>query len=604
MDDFRDDIRLAKEAHIDGFALNVAANEEGNERSLDMMFEASDALGFKLIFSFDYAGNGPWDKEDVIFHIDYYSRKPSYFRHHGTQPLVSTFEGAKPEEYVDWHDIRQRTGAFFMPSFSSLGAKKAMATKVVDGLFSWGAWPEGPNDMYTEVDDSYKYFLNGTGPYMMPVSPWFYTNLPKYSKNWLWRGDDLWYTRWNQVWYEKPEYVQIISWNDYGESHHIGPVRTKALMAFDGAPHNYALDRPHDAWRQFLPYVIDRYKGGNPVISKEGLQVWYRLNPGRACSTGGTTGNVASHHQTVGNPSDFAQDKVFFSALLGQQYSYRVKIGDSPWTTGQWDFLPDNKIGLYHASVPFNGYTGDVTVEITRGSEVIITLKGKPITTNCPNNYNPWVGGAWSPKSISATPVALSEQVCVAGTGKGDLKKLCEFACSQDYCPPGPCTCNFMGRRLPAPTKTATPGFPNPGKDCTYLGLCDMACYFNVCPAEACNRDIQNKGKCVVPTDPPEPSTTSDAPIATPTSSVDPNSINSYRDIRWSNAGNCQIFNPPRSEDTRLQCWNFCQVELQPLIDAGKTTSYGCVAFVPLEEELTFVKYRTYMSNTRTKKRY
>jgi hypothetical protein len=47
----------------------------------------------------------------------------------------------------------------------------------------------------------------GTGlPYMMPVSPWFYTNLPGFGgKNWLWRGDDLWYDRWSQIIYNQPE---------------------------------------------------------------------------------------------------------------------------------------------------------------------------------------------------------------------------------------------------------------------------------------------------------------------------------------------------------------------------------------------------------------
>lgn len=46
----------------------------------------------------------------------------------------------------------------------------------------------------------------GTGmPYMMPVSPWFYTNLPGFGKNWLWRGDALWYDRWTEVIYNQPE---------------------------------------------------------------------------------------------------------------------------------------------------------------------------------------------------------------------------------------------------------------------------------------------------------------------------------------------------------------------------------------------------------------
>jgi hypothetical protein len=46
--------------------------------------------------------------------------------------------------------------------------------------------------MNTYTDASYRQYLSGK-PYMMPVSPWFYTNAPGYDKNWLWRGDDLWY---------------------------------------------------------------------------------------------------------------------------------------------------------------------------------------------------------------------------------------------------------------------------------------------------------------------------------------------------------------------------------------------------------------------------
>jgi hypothetical protein len=47
--------------------------------------------------------------------------------------------------------------------------------------------------MDTYVDASYLDFLgqNGGKPYMMPVSPWFYTNLPGFDKNWLWRGECL-----------------------------------------------------------------------------------------------------------------------------------------------------------------------------------------------------------------------------------------------------------------------------------------------------------------------------------------------------------------------------------------------------------------------------
>lgn len=56
----------------------------------------------------------------------------------------------------------------------------------------WAAWAYGKNNMTTYIDASYLQALNGVKPYMMPVSPWFYTNLPGYHKNWAWRGDNLW----------------------------------------------------------------------------------------------------------------------------------------------------------------------------------------------------------------------------------------------------------------------------------------------------------------------------------------------------------------------------------------------------------------------------
>lgn len=74
--------------------------------------------------------------------------------------------------------------------------------------------------MFTTVDESYRAFLLGK-TYMMPVSPWFFTNMPGFRKNWLWRGDSLWFDRWQQIVSmeaaHQPEYLQIITWNDWGE---------------------------------------------------------------------------------------------------------------------------------------------------------------------------------------------------------------------------------------------------------------------------------------------------------------------------------------------------------------------------------------------------
>lgn len=51
-----------------------------------------------------------------------------------------------------------------------------------------------------------------------------------------------------EVEYIQPEWVEIISWNDYGESHYIGPLNDKAYIAFTTGkvPYNYVRGMPHD----------------------------------------------------------------------------------------------------------------------------------------------------------------------------------------------------------------------------------------------------------------------------------------------------------------------------------------------------------------------
>lgn len=136
MADWENDITLARNAKIDGFVMNMARAEVTNGASLANAFTAANNLGatFKLLFSFDYAGNGLWLAADVISLIQQYSPHPAYYRR-GTQPLVSTFEG--PQASSDWPAIKAATNCFFMPSWSSLGAKPAWALGTADGLFSW-----------------------------------------------------------------------------------------------------------------------------------------------------------------------------------------------------------------------------------------------------------------------------------------------------------------------------------------------------------------------------------------------------------------------------------------------------------------------------------
>jgi Glycosyl hydrolase family 71 len=485
--DWENDIGLAQTAHIDAFALNIAYRDSSVNTSLHHAFDAATAKGFQLFLSFDYAGGGPWPAGSVYDLARQFTGLPSYFHYKG-QPLISTFEG--PGNAGDWKTLKQQLNCFFIPDWSSLGADAAMKLGVADGLFSWNAWAWGNHPIDTYSDASYINSLNGK-PYMMPASPWFFTNLPGYNKNWIWRGDDAWYDRWVQILWLQPEFVEIISWNDYGESHYIGPLYDQGMGAFTvgKAPYNYASGMPHDGWRLFLPYLIDTYKKGIATITQEGLVGWYRLSPAAACSTGGTSGNTASQLQLEFPPATIVEDSIFYSALLGSSATVTVSIGGTT-LPGSWVRTPESGIGIYHGSVSFAGHTGTVVITLSRGGTSIAQITGPAITTSCPSgitNWNAWVGSAPG-GSVSATPtLSLSQQGCVNATGANNFAGLCSYACQfGTFCPKTACVCLALGAPKTEPKATHAVGYPLAGEDASYLGLCAYDCERGYCPGTAC----------------------------------------------------------------------------------------------------------------------
>ncbi|KAJ5475006.1 hypothetical protein N7539_008072 [Penicillium diatomitis] len=85
------------------------------------------------------------------------------------------------------------------------------------------------------------------------------------NKNWVFPSDLLWYDRWVEILHLRPQFVEIISWNDYGESYYIGPLSslhtddgssrwTKFLITYH--PHklsfNQGSDQPRLAYHQEL----------------------------------------------------------------------------------------------------------------------------------------------------------------------------------------------------------------------------------------------------------------------------------------------------------------------------------------------------------------
>ncbi|KAK3381989.1 glycoside hydrolase [Podospora didyma] len=363
------DVNTAKEAGIDGFALNIGPSDHYTDIQLQQAYTAAEKAGnFVLFLSFDMAA-GEWPVSRVVSLINHFKESSAQMTVHGT-PFVSTFEG--PGWAENWFSVRMQTGGIFLvPDWSSLGPYGVgEKLDLIDGAFSWDAWPKpGQTRVASTEDLIYKHTLNGK-KYMMGVSPYFYTKLPQWNKNWYCPSDSLWYDRWQQVLEIMPDFVEIITWNDYGESSYI--CDTVPAQVVEGAD-KYVSDYPHAAFRAVLPYLIAAYKAGSTQIDYLGEDTaiaWYRTTPAMAGEDGDTKcGQGGSESAAEGT-----KDVVSVMAITKGSTSVTVAIGGHEKV-----FRTKSQIPISYFEMPFDcNMTGLVTLEMNGK-----TTRGPWITNKC-----------------------------------------------------------------------------------------------------------------------------------------------------------------------------------------------------------------------------
>lgn len=121
----------------------------------------------------------------------------------------------------------------------------------------------------------------------------YLADLKSLSKNWYSSSDSLWFDRLEQMVDLQPDFAQIISWNDFGESHYISEIRDEQVLP-QAKP--YVDGFPHQGLRAVLPWYIAAYKAGSrdipmPAALGDGVAVaWYRTTPANItkCDDGGS----------------------------------------------------------------------------------------------------------------------------------------------------------------------------------------------------------------------------------------------------------------------------------------------------------------------------
>ncbi|KAJ5500300.1 Glycoside hydrolase family 71 [Penicillium expansum] len=378
--DYDDDMKRAKEAGIDAFALNIGTDSY-------------------VFLSFDFNWWQTSQGSEVGLKIAQYANHPAQLMVDG-KVFVSSFSG----DGVDVDAIRSTAGSeiFFAPNFRPGQSD----FDKIDGAFNWMGWDNDGNNKaptaeqkvtVSDSDEVYTDALQGKA-YIAPVSPWFSTHYGpevSYSKNWVFPSDLLWYDRWREILRLSPRFVEIITWNDYGESHYIGPL---ASPHTDDGASKWAMDMPHNGWLDMAKPFIAAYKAGSrlPIrfLEEEKLVYWYRPTMKSAdCDATDTTMQGSANNDTGnffrGRPdgAHTMNDEVFVVTMLKMPALVRVQSGDNTETY----IAPP---GVWSHAVPMG--VGKQSFKVTRGFRTILSgtsLKDVLDTCVCGiYNFNAYVG--------------------------------------------------------------------------------------------------------------------------------------------------------------------------------------------------------------------
>ncbi|KAL2353252.1 glycoside hydrolase [Cryomyces antarcticus] len=244
--------------------------------------------------------------------------------------LVSTYSG---EPYGDsfYSGVKSALSAegtiiSFTPAFTSHrdpseASSLLSAFPSIDGFFNWWSWPaDTDTNLTTATDLAYQQAIKSSrkGPYIMSVSPWQSKELGGYS-DWVELSDTLWKYRWEQAINEVvPDIVEIVTWNDYPESHYIADLNPKVNLG-DLAP-AYVNGFEHGRWRIIAQYYIAWFKTGHaPVVKEDRVVYWYRAHPKAVTCSGGDRPRNSAH----------PVDDVFAFALMKETATIPMDIGSS-----------------------------------------------------------------------------------------------------------------------------------------------------------------------------------------------------------------------------------------------------------------------------------
>jgi hypothetical protein len=287
---YQQEILEAQAAGVDGFALDVADWTGPNwyyRTRTATIYAAAEQLGtgFKLFFSVETTNTS-----DIVSMVTTYANRTNSFRNQG-KVVVSTFG----QNGVDWeHQVFQPLHSagidvsfvpFFWPASNAElpTAQDALGilntcSNLVDGLFYFGA--AGLPAQLAQCNSNYTAAVRQFGKISMASFTPNYWGCYQYSNGRRYLesdGGEGTIVQWQSIIRTQPDWVEIVTWNDFNESTYVSPATNWA-----GVPTRFG----HAAYLDLSSHYIEWYKSGSePGINHDAIYLFSRTHPKSAIAS-------------------------------------------------------------------------------------------------------------------------------------------------------------------------------------------------------------------------------------------------------------------------------------------------------------------------------
>ncbi len=404
IDGYKREIQEAQAAGIDGFALNVGAWDNVQlyyKQRVELMYQAAEQLGtgFKLFFSVDFE-----DPTNTVAMVEAYAKRPNTF-HYNNKIVLSCYGHNDVPTMgwvgVNWTNILGQLNTdgypiFFIPYFFSyyvhelptyddgVGIMQKYPT-ILDGLFWYGA--AGLPDQLAQCNSNYNAAAHSVGkPFMAAVAPhyWGETQYGIGRRYYEFSGGEGIVSQWQNILAIQPDWVEIVTWNDFGESSYVSPVDDPGVYFGElQTPHRYS----HKGYLEISKRYISWYKNGtDPGIHQDSLYYFYRVHATNLVASDVTDTNVGWWYGT-------AKDSVFAAALLTAPAQLQISTGGKITTNSL-------TTGLNQVEMPFT--PGPQIFKLFRNGRQLMSLQGPDVLAQITNyDYFPASGFVYYTNSIS-----------------------------------------------------------------------------------------------------------------------------------------------------------------------------------------------------------